>query len=138
MSMNDAVSYCMFFFKQKTAYELRISDWSSDVCSSDLLAVRVQLDRGLADRRRFVEVLAEMQHAIEHGNALGGEAGARLVPLPALVRHLRQDHGERRYRLLHLLDGLEDRTNVEAAARARTHHERSEERRVGQGCGRSG
>src|SRR3546814_1487311 len=28
-----------FFFKQKTAYEMRISDWSSDVCSSDLLAV---------------------------------------------------------------------------------------------------
>src|SRR3546814_10213864 len=26
-----------FFFKQKTAYEMRISDWSSDVCSSDLL-----------------------------------------------------------------------------------------------------
>src|SRR3546814_6782750 len=29
-----------FFFKQKTAYELRISDWSSDVCSSDLAAAR--------------------------------------------------------------------------------------------------
>src|SRR3546814_7635088 len=29
-----------FFFKQKTAYELRISDWSSDVCSSNLLAPR--------------------------------------------------------------------------------------------------
>src|SRR3546814_9996428 len=28
----------IFFFKQKTAYEMRISDWSSDVCSSDLLA----------------------------------------------------------------------------------------------------
>src|SRR3546814_1104231 len=27
-----------FFFKQQTAYEMRISDWSSDVCSSDLLA----------------------------------------------------------------------------------------------------
>src|SRR3546814_4013334 len=27
----------IFFFKQKTAYEMRISDWSSDVCSSDLL-----------------------------------------------------------------------------------------------------
>src|SRR3546814_11681856 len=27
---------CVFFFKQKTAYEMRISDWSSDVCSSDL------------------------------------------------------------------------------------------------------
>src|SRR3546814_3158985 len=32
-----------FFFKQKTAYEMRISDWSSDVCSSDLSAQR--LDR---------------------------------------------------------------------------------------------
>src|SRR3546814_4126931 len=30
-----------FFFKQKTAYEMRISDWSSDVCSSDLLASEV-------------------------------------------------------------------------------------------------
>src|SRR3546814_1994122 len=28
--------YLVFFFKQKTAYEMRISDWSSDVCSSDL------------------------------------------------------------------------------------------------------
>src|SRR3546814_3289827 len=34
------------FFKQKTAYEMRISDWSSDVCSSDLLD-------DLADRRRI-------------------------------------------------------------------------------------
>src|SRR3546814_10893492 len=35
----DIVSWlcvCFFFFKQKTAYEMRISDWSSDVCSSDL------------------------------------------------------------------------------------------------------
>src|SRR3546814_7532072 len=32
-------SVLVFFFKQKTAYELRISDWSSDVCSSDLHAV---------------------------------------------------------------------------------------------------
>src|SRR3546814_18290789 len=31
--------YCLFFFKQKTAYEMRISDWSSDVCSSDLYIV---------------------------------------------------------------------------------------------------
>src|SRR3546814_5296968 len=30
-----------FFFKQKTAYEMRISDWSSDVCSSDLLGLEV-------------------------------------------------------------------------------------------------
>src|SRR3546814_10619601 len=30
---------CFFFFKQKTAYEMRISDWSSDVCSSDLVII---------------------------------------------------------------------------------------------------
>src|SRR3546814_6846211 len=53
-----------FFVKQKTAYELRISDWSSDVCSSDLLArqrdpgIAVGADRislyvGEADPRHF-------------------------------------------------------------------------------------
>src|SRR3546814_7449079 len=31
-----------FFFKQKTAYEMRISDWSSDVCSSDLLGSPIE------------------------------------------------------------------------------------------------
>src|SRR3546814_6246134 len=34
------VVFCFFFFKQKTAYEMRISDWSSDVCSSDLIGPR--------------------------------------------------------------------------------------------------
>src|SRR3546814_10183677 len=33
-------SFVFFFFKQKTAYEMRISDWSSDVCSSDLGSTR--------------------------------------------------------------------------------------------------
>src|SRR3546814_5182955 len=33
--------FLFFFFKQKTAYEMRISDWSSDVCSSDLNAVGI-------------------------------------------------------------------------------------------------
>src|SRR3546814_8266621 len=33
--------YTFFFFKPKTSYEMRISDWSSDVCSSDLLDVAV-------------------------------------------------------------------------------------------------
>src|SRR3546814_10561855 len=42
-----------FFFKQKTAYEMRISDWSSDVCSSDLQGVAVGRrlrDQGVADQ----------------------------------------------------------------------------------------
>src|SRR3546814_10637643 len=36
---------CVFFFKQKTAYEMRISDWSSDVCSSDLVHSSLQKER---------------------------------------------------------------------------------------------
>src|SRR3546814_4009536 len=42
-----------FFFKQKTAYEMRISDWSSDVCSSDLrkeLAILQKIKEGLSNR----------------------------------------------------------------------------------------
>src|SRR3546814_3310641 len=39
----------MFFFKQKTAYEMRISDWSSDVCSSDLAGQHSAL-RGPVDQ----------------------------------------------------------------------------------------
>src|SRR3546814_18119453 len=37
MSHTDVLVWFFFFFKQKTAYEMRISDWSSDVCSSDLV-----------------------------------------------------------------------------------------------------
>src|SRR3546814_8899944 len=36
MTVNSVLFMFVFFFKQKTAYEMRISDWSSDVCSSDL------------------------------------------------------------------------------------------------------
>src|SRR3546814_2768094 len=39
LSLSDAgLGFGFFFVKQKTAYEMRISDWSSDVCSSDLIA----------------------------------------------------------------------------------------------------
>src|SRR3546814_2971650 len=43
---NAMSSRLFFFFKQKTAYEMRISDWSSDVCSSDL-----RYDDGIGDGR---------------------------------------------------------------------------------------
>src|SRR3546814_15751469 len=39
----------MFFFNQKTAYEMRISDWCSDVCSSDLLSVKQAMERFRAE-----------------------------------------------------------------------------------------
>src|SRR3546814_8920115 len=51
---------CFFFFKQMTAYEMRISDWSSDVCSSDL------------PRAAKVEALAYTAGAIATALLLGG------------------------------------------------------------------
>src|SRR3546814_17832938 len=49
-------SHCciFFFFKQKTAYEMRISDWSSDVCSSDRCLAGSPLSRGAIDARMGV------------------------------------------------------------------------------------
>src|SRR3546814_17631490 len=49
---------CFFFFKQKTAYEMRISDWSSDVCSSDLDTLS---HRGVT-RRTVVLLLPAPEH----------------------------------------------------------------------------
>src|SRR3546814_5420007 len=54
---------CFFFFKQKTAYEMRISDWSSDVCSSDLLQNKRELMDELAKIRR---VLGRLNPAAPH------------------------------------------------------------------------
>src|SRR3546814_10203785 len=44
-----------FFFKQKTAYEMRISDWSSDVCSSDLDGVAVRALEAVARDRDVID-----------------------------------------------------------------------------------
>src|SRR3546814_11272525 len=49
---------CMFFFKQKTAYDVRISDWRPDVCSSDLL-------RHILRRQRNLTVLMEEVTAVD-------------------------------------------------------------------------
>src|SRR3546814_1631926 len=55
-----------FFFKQKTAYEMRISDWSSDVCSSDLRRARQLLQVG-----GDIEALGRA--AMDAADAAGGE-----------------------------------------------------------------
>src|SRR3546814_20058564 len=47
------IIFVFFFFKQMTAYDLRISDWSSDVCSSDLVAAKISLPKPVqGDQRR--------------------------------------------------------------------------------------
>src|SRR3546814_6752847 len=65
---------CFFFFKQKTAYEMRISDWSSDVCSSDLLEVEA-LGPVHASGARHVPRVALVLQALEQLVELGGEVG---------------------------------------------------------------
>src|SRR3546814_4525572 len=59
-----------FFFKQKTAYEMRISDWSSDVCSSDLIAVDV-IEHGMQDAEIdpaavILEIVDHCHQAVQH------------------------------------------------------------------------
>src|SRR3546814_942040 len=62
----ECVLSTLYCFKQKTAYEMRISDWSSDVCSSDLTAFAVGAaqclgERGMPDsiRQRCFAILAD-------------------------------------------------------------------------------
>src|SRR3546814_10483426 len=83
----------LFFFKQKTAYEMRISDWSSDVCSSDLLRlVAADLGGHRVDEERHV-VVDDLDHAVLRFPAILGRigivgadaclaGGALLQPLP--------------------------------------------------------
>src|SRR3546814_3218373 len=71
-----------FFFKQKTAYELRISDWSSDVCSSDLeFLLRPVETLGLAARIHGVRYPDEARQAIARAGAeYAGWLPNHLVP----------------------------------------------------------
>src|SRR3546814_8378965 len=67
---------CFFFFKQKTAYEMRISDWSSDVCSSDLGAVPY-LDLARTSQALGAEMELAMRRVVRSGHLIGGEGTAR-------------------------------------------------------------
>src|SRR3546814_14520708 len=78
------VACCIFFFfKQKTAYEMRISDWSSDVCSSDLGKVFVHA--GLEqDVMAFQQFLGAPQFQIvrtERRTAITGDEAASIQPI---------------------------------------------------------
>src|SRR3546814_7709935 len=77
----------IFFFKQKTAYEMRISDWSSDVCSSDLQLLTIKIDEHLEDGAGEALVHGEalvrpVHRAAEAAELAGDLAAALLLPLP--------------------------------------------------------
>src|SRR3546814_8571365 len=129
----------LFFFKQKTAYEMLISDWSSDVCSSDLheLALAgapdlrltvgarrhdagVRLDIGLMHRLGGV---AARDHDLGRGEAGVGVAQDELDPLRDIRRRFRfrrdaggedvvvQQRRTVRHRVLHVDDRSEEHTS---------------------------
>src|SRR3546814_13081266 len=121
---------CFFFFKQKTAYELRISDWSSDVCSSDLFGTRVD------QMPRLATGLLDEQHQPDDLDAAAGTAGT--------AAEERDQHQQQRgeqwpaARVGDCKTGAgairDDREQTFADGAA----QRSEERRVGQGGVRTG
>src|SRR3546814_11375915 len=87
--MVDMIETCsaesFFFFKQKTAYEMRISDWSSDVCSSDLAAIVAgkEIDPHIAARIALAAGNAQYPAVVQH-------VAARIEPaMPAEARRIR-------------------------------------------------
>src|SRR3546814_999904 len=102
---------CCFFFKQKTAYEMRISDWSSDVCSSDLVGAEVAL-------------LAAPLHRRHH--PVANDEAAYVLAFGLLDIFLDEDVG------VDPAERLDDA--LRRLGRLAQHHARSEERRVGKGC----
>src|SRR3546814_1984841 len=60
--------FCFFFVKQKTAYERRISDWSSDVCSSDLhVGHAIHLDQAITCRKVYARLPFFRRTLVAHG-----------------------------------------------------------------------
>src|SRR3546814_1714792 len=109
MIVVDIRRSCFFFFKQKTAYELRISDWSSDVCSADLAYLAL-----IALFPFFILLAAALSL---FGGSAGGEAAIdaifSIMP-PTVSRTLAEP--------------------IREVMGARTGIFRSEERRVGKEC----
>src|SRR3546814_3863758 len=106
VSLDLLIFFVFFFFKQKTAYEMRISDWSSDVCSSVLEQPFASLDHCFAQvvREDFAEDDEQQDGQDHHGHAAVVEA-------------------------VHLAKESEAK-----ATGADQPHDRSEERRVGKEC----
>src|SRR3546814_10767656 len=112
-----------FFFKQKTAYEMRISDWSSDVCSSDLDLHRCQAaERALHARLALVGIHAGGAEHLRRGRIqfqrrialarglLGAAVGIVQSALQGAGERDRRDRADRHPRL--------DRAGLPAACEA--------------------
>src|SRR3546814_2964762 len=118
----------IFFFKHKTAYELRISDWSSDVCSSDL-----QMRRGLIGLVRdpndalagqFGEALRQLGETLQHDDKLRATIN-RFVRRAAVG--IAADYGDGIVRLVsETVRGWDARTITDRLENARSEEHTSE------------
>src|SRR3546814_1017107 len=82
-----------FVFKQKTAYEMRISDWSSDVCSSDLLDDDFELVQDTF-RRFAVDKLAPIaEHIHRHNDDIPEEIISGLAEMGAFGLSIPEEYG---------------------------------------------
>src|SRR3546814_14526887 len=81
----ESCFFIFFFFKQKTAYEMRISDWSSDVCSSDLMfRYALVIAEGLeVNPAADLDVVAEPKPPVAHNPYL------HLPEMPEFLQKLR-------------------------------------------------
>src|SRR3546814_8334160 len=82
-----------FFFKQKTAYDMRISDWSSDVCSSDLVLRIAQLWQDFQQARLSIDRLGDILNTRSEAVVSSGQQS-----LPRLNGHIEFDRVLFRYR----------------------------------------
>src|SRR3546814_9075575 len=105
----------VFFFKQKTAYEMRISDWSSDVCSSDLGRVFQELDD-------LFQLLARFVDARDVGE---GDLAFLLRQHPRAA--FAETHRARTRILLHLAQHEEGDAEAQPERQRIVEHDRSEE-----------
>src|SRR3546814_2094058 len=125
-----------FFFKQKTAYEMRISDWSSDVCSSDLHALGAEqvlhADRQALEGARLAR-LAPAVGGLGHRERLLRRLGDEGVQRPRRLDGRDVRRGELLGRDLARGQQIARTGDGETGEIAR--HSRSEERRVGKECG---
>src|SRR3546814_1436209 len=90
--------WSFFFFKQKTAYEMRISDWSSDVCSSDLFLdedFRGAGAGGDADRGNAVELAPVDIGGALYQQGAGAAGAAGDFDQPQRVRRIRRSEERR-------------------------------------------
>src|SRR3546814_9571127 len=111
-------TYYIFVFKQKTAYEMRISDWSSDVCSSDLptYLIRTAVGRYVMRKKPAGELLASAHRIDREYRIMAALHG--VIPVPRML-HLCLDEtviGQAFY----LMDHVEGRIAADARDRKST------------------